>query len=197
MEIPAFRYDCDFNQQLDLGLGRGLSVFDVTSLDEAKLKDVVPGLQNLGIFEWSWGWGISATPEVFFSAPGRTFLYSFIMFHHVYKKMFIIIIKLIKPCFFPWIVSSFITNFNQFFCFNSDGLVSARPLPLEGIVSAAPQPKGPADRELWCSVAGSWRSWRLKIRNGWKKIWRVQDLLPRVIMMICYVIIKWYCSVYL
>ena len=37
------RYDCDFNQQLDLGLGRGLSVFDVTSLDEAKLKDVVPG----------------------------------------------------------------------------------------------------------------------------------------------------------
>lgn len=33
-------YDCDFNQQLDLGLGRGLSVYDVTSLDEAKLKDV-------------------------------------------------------------------------------------------------------------------------------------------------------------
>jgi len=31
-------YDCDFNQQLELGLGGGLSVFDVDSLDDPKLK---------------------------------------------------------------------------------------------------------------------------------------------------------------
>ena len=32
------RYDCDFNQQLELGLGGGLSVFDVESLDDPKLQ---------------------------------------------------------------------------------------------------------------------------------------------------------------
>eukprot|EP00434_Breviolum_minutum_P025029 symbB.v1.2.022109.t1/scaffold1948.1/size95323/3 len=31
-------YDCDFNQQLDLGLAGGLSVFDVQSLDDEKLQ---------------------------------------------------------------------------------------------------------------------------------------------------------------
>lgn len=89
------RYDCDFNQQLDLGLGRGLSVFDVTSLDEAKLKDVVPGRDGsdgqkgwvffrTGRLQYLGSNGVevevSATPEVFFSAPCRTVSSCFIMF---------------------------------------------------------------------------------------------------------------------
>lgn len=37
MSFLRRRYDCDFNQQLDLGLA-GLSVFDVESLDDEKLR---------------------------------------------------------------------------------------------------------------------------------------------------------------
>ena len=55
--------------------------------------------------QWSWGWGFSNTRSVFFSPMSN----SFIMFHHVYRILFIIIIK---PCFFPWVfqVSSLIST---------------------------------------------------------------------------------------
>lgn len=111
---------------------------------------------------------------------------SFIMFHHVYRILFIIIIK---PCFFSSMfqVSSHFIHFffHDFTDGFTDGLVSAsRPLPLEGTVSAAPQLKGPADRELWCS--GEWLE-----ENGVSKIYYLW------LLWWYYVIIKWYCSTYL
>ena len=42
-EICCWRYDCDFNQQLELGLGGGLSVFDVESLEDPKLQRAAGG----------------------------------------------------------------------------------------------------------------------------------------------------------
>ena len=53
-------------------------------------------------------------------------------------------------------------------------------MPLEGIVSDAPQLKGPADRELWCSgVADAADATQRFGMAG--RTWRVQDLLPMVI----------------
>lgn len=41
-------YDCDFNQQLELGLAN-LSVFDLQSLDDPKLRKAAPRWKSLGL----------------------------------------------------------------------------------------------------------------------------------------------------
>ena len=48
----ALRFDCDFNQQLDLGLA-GLSVFDVQSLDDEKLAKAVACQKSLRSWDGS------------------------------------------------------------------------------------------------------------------------------------------------
>ena len=51
------RYDCDFNQQLELGLGGNLSVFDVESLNDPKLQRAAAGLELLA--DWGFLEGLS------------------------------------------------------------------------------------------------------------------------------------------
>ncbi|CAE7649793.1 DMXL1 [Symbiodinium sp. KB8] len=57
-------YDCDFNQQLELGLGGGLSVFDVESLDD-------PKLQRAGILTAAHCYGCTAALEPFLARTGH------------------------------------------------------------------------------------------------------------------------------